>query len=149
MRIAKLAFVASWVLLLFLSAATALLSLQSMYVSYSGISESFGATTTEQLREAGGEPLVKALRARRATASTFSLAFAILSGWVAVVPYRRGERWAWWALLVAGGVPHFLSLGRVIAIGTTLGAAASGTSLAFLLLGLLAGVPKIFRSGEL
>lgn len=149
MRLSNASFVASWVILLFLSVGTALLSLQSMFIAYSGTSENFGGTVTEQLREVGGEPLVKALRARRATAATFSLAFAILSGWVAVVPYRHGERWAWWALLVAAGVPHFLSLARVISIGTTLGTGASGVSLAFLLLGLLAGFPKMFRGVQL
>jgi hypothetical protein len=149
MKGSKIIFVASWALLLFLCLGTALASLGSVFVAYSGASDNIGGTTMEQLRETGGEPLLKAVRARRATAATYSLAFAILSGWVVVVPYRRGERWAWWALLVGAGLPHFLSLARVISIGTTLGATASGATLAFLLLGLLAGFPRMFRGADL
>jgi hypothetical protein len=148
MKASRLLFTASWVLLIFLAVATTLLSIQAIYVAYAGRSDNFGGTTSEQLAALGGDQLVKAMHARRATASSWSLACALLAGWVVFVPYRRGERWAWWALLVSLGLPHFLSLGRVVAIGTTLGAGSSGAVLAFLLLALLAGVPRMFRGFE-
>ena len=58
---------------------------------------------------------------------------------------RRGERWAWWALLISVGLSQFLSLIRAIALATTVGAGAPGILLAFVLLALLAGVPRMFQ----
>lgn len=143
-KVSKLLFVASWVLLVVMSVAVVLISLGSFGLAYSEGEDNFGGVTLEQIRTTFGDETAKALRARRATASSWSLAAAILAGWIALVPYRRGERWAWWALL-AFGLPHFISLARVIAIGTSLGAGSSGTVLAFLLLALLAGTPRMFK----
>jgi hypothetical protein len=61
-----------------------------------------------------------------------------------LVPYRRGERWAWWALLMSLGISQLLSIARIPALGTNQGAAASGILLAFLLIGLLLGAPRMF-----
>jgi ABC-type transport system involved in cytochrome c biogenesis permease component len=68
---------------------------------------------------------------------------------VTLGPYRRGERWAWWALLILFGVSQLLSLIRAIALATTVGAGTSGILLALVLLALMAGVPRMFqRSAE-
>jgi hypothetical protein len=142
-KISKLLFIASWVLLVLMSVGVALASIGSISVAYGGGDDNFGGVRLEDIRTAMGDEMAKALRARRATAASWSFAAAILSGWIALVPYRRGQRWAWWALL-AFSLPHFASLARVIAIGTSLGAATSGIVLAFLLLALLAGTPRMF-----
>lgn len=153
MKGVKLLFTASWVLLLVLAGALtffSLLSLSNAYfaagdVLYSG--DSGGATVRvglEEIRQIGGDETVKAFRGRRATAAAWAAGAGILAALVTFFPYRRGERWAWWALLLSVGLSQFLSLGRLVTLGTSSGASASGIILAMLLLGLLAGVPHMF-----
>jgi hypothetical protein len=73
------------------------------------------------------------------------MAYALLAIGVIWKPYRRGEKWAWWSLLISLGLSQFLSLGRAVAIATITGTAAPSILLAISLLGLLAGTPRIFR----
>lgn len=146
----RLLFLASWVILLILSIGIAVTSAGSLANAYFGETDQLypNGVTLEQIRVAGGErgeESVKAFRGRRATASTWALGAALLSIAVVVIPYRRGERWAWWALLAAFGVSQFLSLARVVALGSTFGVGAPSTILAVLLIGLLAGAPYMFR----
>ncbi len=148
MRGSKLLFVASWVILLVLVVAIAFISIGSLRVAYTSNQDRIASGfTLEQAREVGGEEAVKAIQGRRATAATWALGFALLAAWVVLVPYRRGERWAWWALLVSLGLSQLLSIARVLMIGGTQGTGASGIVLAFLLLGLLAGAPRMFSGG--
>jgi len=150
MKGSKLLFFASWIILLVMVTAVTLLSLQSLRVAYTSNQDSLipGFTleqlraTGDQIREHGGEDAVKAFKGRRATAATWALAYGLLALIVVIGPYRRGERWAWWALLISLGLSQLLSLARAIMLGTTTGAA--GIILAFVLLGLLAGTPRIF-----
>ncbi len=146
MKGARLLFLASWIILLVVVAAVALLSLQSLRIAYTGNQDSLvTGFTLDQIREYGGEAAVKAFKGRRATAATWALGYALLALLVVLGPYRRGERWAWWALLISLGVSQLLSILRVPMLGTTLGAGAPGILLAFALLGLLAGAPNLFR----
>src|SRR4030095_17145570 len=96
MKGSNLLFLASWVILLVVSAAIVLLSAQSLRVAYTGMPDSLtpGYTLT-QIGEQGGDEAVKAFRGRRATAATWALAFGLLSLLVVWVPYRGGGRWAW------------------------------------------------------
>jgi len=138
-------FFASWIILLVVLGAITLLSLQSMRIAYTGTRDNITTQyTLDQVREAGGEEAVKAIKGRRATAATWALGYALLGIAVVWVPYRRGERWAWWALLVSLGVSQLLSLARAVMLGTTFGLGAPGLILAFALLGLLAGAPRMF-----
>ena len=146
MKGSNLLFLASWVILLVVSAAIVLLSAQSLRIAYTGKADSLTREyTLTQIGEQGGDEAVKAFRGRRATAATWALAFGLLSIAVTLGPYRRGERWAWWALLISVGLSQFLSLIRAIALATTVGAGAPGILLAFVLLALLAGVPRMFQ----
>ena len=140
----RLLFFASWILLLVVAAATAYSSLVSTYVAYSGRDDRIGQLTFDQIRAMGAEDAVKSIQGRRATAATWALAYAILFGWVVLFPYRRGERWAWWAVLVSLGLSQMLSLARAPLLGTTPGAGTAAALLAFVLLGLLAGAPHMF-----
>jgi hypothetical protein len=145
MKGARLLFLASWIILLVVSAFTALIAFNALRVAYSDSADDLASTmTVQQIREIGGETALKNYRGRRATAATFALGFAILAGFIAGVPYRRAEKWSWWALFVSVLVSQLLSLARVFMIGTTLGTGAAGLLLSFFLLGLLAGVPRIF-----
>jgi hypothetical protein len=60
--------------------------------------------------------------------------------------YRRGEKWAWWALLVPLGLSQLLSLCRLLTLGSAPGAVGAGIILVPLLLGLLVRVPYMFFS---
>jgi hypothetical protein len=150
MKGSNLLFLASWVILLVVSAALVLFSARSLWIAYTGKPDSLTREyTLTQIGEQGGDQAVKAFRGRRATAATWALAFGLLSIAVSFVPYRRGERWAWWALLVSLGISQFLSLIRTITLATTIGAGASGIVLAFVLLALLAGVPRMFQRSSI
>jgi hypothetical protein len=145
MRGSNLLFMASWVILLVVSGAIILLSAQSLGVAYTrgadGLTSDY---TLTQIGEHGGDQAVKAFRGRRATAATWALGYGVLAVAVIWIPYRRAEKWAWWALFVSLGLSQFLSLGRAIMLATTAGTAAPSILLAFVLLGLLAGSPRVF-----
>ena len=152
MKSSKMLFFASWIILLIVLGAITLLSLLSLWRAYTRAPDTLsGGFTTEQIREygnqireSGGEDAVKAFKGRRATAATWALGYALLGILVVVIPYRRGEQWAWWALLISLGLSQLLSLARAIMLGTTLGLTTPGLILAFALLGLLAGAPRMF-----
>lgn len=141
----RILFLASWVILLVLSAGIALFSVQSVFVAYGKSDENLTQEySTAQIKEEGGEEAFNAFKGRRVTAATWALGYALLAIAVTLVPYRRGEQWAWWALLVAMGLSQILSIARAVTIPTTSGAGTSGVLLAFTLLGLMAGAPKMF-----
>ncbi len=145
MRGSNLLFMASWVILLVVSGAIILLSAQSLRIAYTGGQDGLTSEyTLTQIGEQGGDQAVKAFRGRRATAATWAMGYALLAIAVIWIPYRRGEKWAWWAVLVSVGLSQFLSLGRAITLGTTAGTATPAVLLAFVLLGLLAGAPRVF-----
>jgi hypothetical protein len=152
MKGSKLLFLASWVILLVLSIGIAAYSALSTSRAYFSSTDQLSqGVTLEQIRAAGGEhgeEAVKAFRGRRATAATGALGAALLFIAIVLIPYRRGERWAWWALLAGIGISQFLSLARAIALGTTFGTGAPAIILAILLLGLLAGAPRMFKKHD-
>jgi SNF family Na+-dependent transporter len=145
MKGARMLFLASWVLLLLVSALTAFVSLDSLRIAYFGHNDDLSRTVTlEQIRNIGGDDAVTNYKGRRATAATWALGYALLTGLITFFSYRRGERWAWWALFISITLTQLLSLGRVFTLGTTFGTGTAGAVLAFYLLGLVAGVPRIF-----
>jgi hypothetical protein len=149
MRDSKPLFVSSWVVLLVLSIIIVLASLGSLGTAYFGTQDALsGNVTLDQIREIGGEEAVDAFRGRRATAATWALAYGIISIAVILGPYRRGRRWAWWALLASLGLSQLLSAARAVTLGTTLGTGAAGILFGLLLLGLLAGAPRMFREAS-
>jgi hypothetical protein len=145
----KALFVTSWVILLVVSVLIALASAGSLIQGYSKTDEYLTRDySTVQMKEQGGEEAFKAFKARRVTAATWALAYALLAMAVTLVPYRRGEQWAWWALLVAIGVSQILSMARAVTLMTTAGAGTAGVLLAFMLLGLMAGAPRMFGNKQ-
>ena len=145
----KILFLASWVMLLVISVLIALASAASLMQGYSKTDEHLTSDySTVQMKEQGGEEAFKAFKARRVTAATWALGYALLAIMVTLVPYRRGEQWAWWALLVAIGISQILSMARAVTVMTTAGAGTAGVLLAFMLLGLMAGAPRMFGNKE-
>ena len=145
MRSSNLLFIASWVILLVVSTAIIVLSAQSLWIAYTGGPDRLTTEDTlTQIGEQGGDQAVKAFRGRRATAATWALGYGFLAVAVIWIPYRRGQKWAWWAVLLSMGLSQFMSLGRAIMLGSTVGTGAPAVLIAFVLLGLLAGAPRMF-----
>jgi len=149
MKGSSLLFIASWVILLIVSGAIVLFSILSLWVAYTGkpdgLTREYSLT---QIQEQGGDQAVKAFRGRRATAATFAIGYGLLALAVTWIPYRRGEKWAWWALLVSMGLSQFLSLVRAIMLVTGDGLSTPAILLAFSLLALLAGAPRMFAHSQ-
>lgn len=120
----------SWILLVVIGSLTLLGGLGSLWVAYATDVDQLGGSS---LRDLAGDraDVVTAVRARRATAAAYACGFAALFLFVAAGPYRRGERWSWWALLVSTLAMALPTLLRVPLLGTRAG---TGTALLVTLL---------------
>jgi len=143
---------ASWIILTLIGALTMVGSLVSLAVAYSSIPDQIGPATLDEL-SVGRPDVAVALRARRATAAAYGAGFATLFLAIALGPYRRGEVWAWWALLAGTLVVSGLILLRVPLLGIQLGAAAAvtgaGTALSSLVQLAVAGLGLALGAGRL
>jgi hypothetical protein len=119
---------ASWVLLVIVAALTIFGSLASATVALRGQEDSLGRATVTELAQ-GRAGVATAVHGRRLTAAAFGAGFGVLLLAVVLVPYRRGEVWAWWAVLAATLTVALLILARVPFVGTRSGA---GTGLVML-----------------
>jgi hypothetical protein len=130
---------ASWIVLTIgavLMLFASLASLGVAYVSQPDTDQIIPGTTVHSL--AGGkEEVFTALRARRGTAAAYGAGYGVLLLFIILVPYRRGDVWAWWAVL-AGSLTVFLLYAlRIPTIGTKQGVGAGAVQLGVLALGLL------------
>jgi hypothetical protein len=135
---------ASWVLLAIAGALIVLGGLVSAYVAYGGVPDSLlpGGPTVAAL-DSLHPGLGAALRGRRATAAAFAIAYGVLFLYVALVPYRRGEVWSWWALLAGAVVLGVVTMVRVPLLGTNAGAATGLIQLVVVVVGLLLDVRRL------
>jgi peptidoglycan/LPS O-acetylase OafA/YrhL len=136
---------ASWIVLTVGAVLMLLASLASLGVAYFSqpdVDQIIPGTTVHSL--AGGrEEVFTALRARRGTAAAYAVGYAVLLLFIVLVPYRRGDVWAWWAVL-AGSLTVFLLYAlRIPTIGTRQGVGAGAVQLGVLALGLLLDVKRV------
>ena len=124
-----------WILLTLVGTLLALGGLGSFYNAYSRGPDPMANVDIERLRELSPD-LPTILRGRRATAAAFSFATGVLLVWIAVVPYRRGERWAWQAVGTSVAFAFMLSLLRMPMLDTRVGAGVAGVGLTLTLLAL-------------
>lgn len=137
---------ASWILLTVLGVAITLLSLVSAFHAYR-TGDDFGIGSARVSTIAGGDAgLATALRAIRGTSASFGAAYGVLFLAVVLVPYRRGEVWAWNALLIAGLTQCVLVLLRIPILGTQLGVSAALISIGVLAVGLVLDVGRVTGS---
>lgn len=140
---------ASWVLLALAGVATLVISLLSAERAYGTYNDRIGGASLSQL-SAGRPEVETAVRARRATAAAYGAGFATLFLLISVGPYRRGEVWAWWALLVGMLVVSVLILLRIPLLGTGLAGTVGGvTAMASLIQLLMVGVGLALGGGRL
>ncbi|HEX8162512.1 MAG TPA: hypothetical protein VF538_11605 [Pyrinomonadaceae bacterium] len=134
---------ASWILLTVLGVAITLISLVSAAHAYR-TSDDYGIGASRVSRVSGGDAgVATALRGIRGTSAAYAAAFGVLFLAVVLGPYRRGDAWAWKALLVAGLTQCVLVLLRVPILGTRLGISAAVTQIVPLIVGLLLGVGRL------
>lgn len=113
---------ASWIILAAAGALTLLGSLFSVGIAYvSLIEDRVGPVTLTEL-STGRPEVATAVRARRATAAAYGAGFATLFLAITFGPYRRGDAWAWWAILAGTLIVSVLILLRVPFLGINLGA---------------------------
>jgi hypothetical protein len=94
-----------------------------------------------------------AVRARRATAAAYGAGFATLFLAIAVGPYRRGDVWAWWALLAGMMVVSALVMLRLPFLGIRLAPSSAvsgaGTALSSLIQLVIVVVALALDAGRL
>ena len=126
---------ASWVLLSLAGALTLSGSLASLGIAYGSDRDQIGPASLTEL-SAGRPEVATAVRARRATAAAYGAGFATLFLVITLGPYRRGDVWAWWALLAGMLVVSVLIVLRVpflgIRLATPSAVTGAGTALSAL-----------------
>jgi hypothetical protein len=137
----------SWVLLALVGTLMLLGGLASASVAYRSAQERIAGVELHELA-AGREEVVTALRARRGTAAAYAAGFATLFLFVVLGPYRRGEIWSWWAVLVATLVLALLSAARIPFLGTAQGAAPTGIALGVVIVALMLDVGRLMSSSH-
>ena len=144
--LSKIARVASWILLALLGGLTLLGALGSAQFAYSRGADQFGSVSMAELTS-GDEELVNLLHARRGTAAAYAAGFSVLLLLVVLIPYRRGEVWAWWAVLAGIVVSSCLILLRVPFLGVQAGTSVGHMQLGVAGVALLLGIGRL-RSGS-
>lgn len=135
---------ASWVLLTIVGGLTLLVSLISANLAYRGDYPIAGVRVDDV---AAGRPAVlSGLRGIRGTSAAYAAAYAVLFLTVTLVPYRRGEVWAWWALAAAMATLLAVVALRLPLLDTRLGLGAPLIACGIGTLGLLLDVRRLGAS---
>jgi len=135
----------SWVLLLLAGIAALLVSFASAGLAYTHQDYAIGGIAVAEV--AASRPgLELALRGVRGTSAAYGAAFAVFYLFVVLGPYRRGERWAWWAILVTVATLVLIALLRVPTLGVKFGIGAPLIQGTWALVGLLLDVGRLKRS---
>lgn len=134
---------ASWILLTILGVAITFFSLVSAVHAY-WTDDDYRVGPLRVSEVAPADPRVAAaLRGIRGTSAAFGAAYGVLFLAIVLGPYRRGDVWAWKALLVAGLTQSVLVLLRIPILDTQLGVSAAVTPVVLLLTGLLLDVARL------
>jgi len=139
---------ASWVLLAIAGSLTLLAALASASIAYSGGWYAIGPAGVDKVAE-GRQAIETALRGIRGTSAAFAAGYAVLFLFVVLVPYRRGEVWAWWAILAGMLAVVLLVLARIPFLGTQLGAAPGVIILVSVGLGLILDAGRLRKISPL
>lgn len=126
---------ASWIVILVAAALTLLGSLASLSTAYFTGEDQIGPVTLAELTEGRPEVAI-ALRARRGTAASYAAGFAVFLILITWGPYRRGDRWAWWAILIGTLTETLLVLMRIPFLQTPAGTPGAAIQLVVIGLGL-------------
>ena len=134
----------SWILLTIVALLVVLGGVGSATIAYfaSGSNDIIAASTSlDDLKVS--EEVSTALRGRRGTAAAYALGFASLMLWVILGPYRKGEVWAWWAILCSTLFLTIPLMLRIPTIGITQGAMTGLYFLAAVVIALLLDAQRL------
>ena len=138
---------ASWILLTVLGVAITFFSLVSAVHAYR-TGDDYGIGDSRVSKVSGGDAgVANALRGIRGTSAAFGAAYGVLFLAIVLGPYRRGEVWAWKALLIAGLTQCALVVLRIPILGTQFGVSAATTPVVLLAMGLLLDVGRMRGAG--
>jgi hypothetical protein len=133
----------SWVLLAVLGSFVLFVSFVSMSLAYRGDYQ-IGPAAMPVADVAAGRPeILSALRGIRGTSAAYAGAYAALFLAIVFGPYRRGETWAWWALLSGLLMLAVITVLRVPMLGTAFGINAAVIQGVFGLVALLLDVGRL------
>ncbi len=138
---------ASWVLLTIVGALVLVGSIASASLAYRGDFPIGGLPVKEVASGRAG--VETALRAARGTAAAFAAGYALFFLATVLGPYRRGEKRAWWVLLVAVLAFVLVSLARIPLLGVSIPEAGTGAAViqgGVVLLALLLDVGRVRSS---
>lgn len=127
---------ASWILLTVVAVLVLVGSLVSAGLAYGGRPYPIGPAPLDEVA-AGRAAVATALRGIRGTAAAFAAAYGALLLCVVLGPYRRGETWSWWAILIAALVLFVFAAARQPLLGTTLGIGTPAIHLGLVLVALV------------
>jgi type VI protein secretion system component VasF len=136
---------ASWVLLALLGVLTLLISFLSANLGYRGEYQIGGANVTDIA--AGREAVLYGLRGVRGTSAAYAGAFAVLYLSIVFGPYRKGEKWAWWAIFAAYALLLTVVAVRVPLLGVSFGVVPALIPASVALVGLLLDVRRVTSAG--
>lgn len=131
----------SWVLLALVGVFVLLVSLVSANLAYRGEYPIAGVSITEIA--AGREPVLLGLRGVRGTAAAWGAAWAALFLAVVLGPYRRGDLWSWWGILVSTLALAAVAGARVLFIRLDAGTGTPLVLLVVVLVALLLDVKRL------
>ena len=139
---------ASWILLTVAGVAITLASLVSAAHAYR-TGDNYGIGNSSVSKVAAGDiGVATALRGIRGTSAAYSAAFGVLFLAIVLGPYRRGDVWAWKALLAAGLTHFVLVLLRIPILGTQLGFTPAAIQFGLLVVGLLLDAGRLKGSSR-
>jgi hypothetical protein len=129
-------------------AAFILVSLVSAAHAYN-TADDYGIGGTRLSRVAAGRDAVASgLRGIRGTSAAFAAAYGVLYLAIVLVPYRRGEVWAWWALFAGSLTVLAITLLRIPLLDTTLGVSGAATQFGLTMAALLLDVRRLKGPGR-
>jgi len=137
----------SWILLALVGGLTLFASLASVGVAYFAEDDPMGNVMPLSELAGGRDDVATMLRARRGTAAAYGAGYGLLFLIIAVVPYRRGDVWAWWAILAGTILTCAIILLRSPMLGTNLGLGAATIPLAVCAIALLLDVSRVKGTG--
>jgi hypothetical protein len=108
----------SWILLLLVGTLTLLGSMASGWIALSQAPDGLLGRGLTLSNVTVPPEVALAVRGRRVTAAAYAAGYALLFLAVVFFPYRRGEVWSWWAILVASLVLLVVIVLRVPMLGT-------------------------------
>jgi hypothetical protein len=139
---AKVLRIISWIVLTLLAVLTLLGAVQSAQFAISGGDDQFGEVRLSELT-GGNETVANLIHGRRLTAAAYAAAFSVLFLLVVLFPYRRGEVWSWWAILISSVVLAAVILLRIPYLDIQLGASVGYMQLVVVVLALLLDVGRL------